>query len=60
MITEYIYNKVKASLRTALFLSFGAVLFTGCSNFLDIEPMNSTDWSILRNTKTLITTSMRC
>jgi len=42
MITEYIYNKVKASLRTALFLSFGAVLFTGCSNFLDIEPMNST------------------
>ena len=42
MITEYIYNKVKASLRTTLFLSFGAVLFTGCSDFLDIEPMNST------------------
>ena len=42
MKTNYIYNKVKASLRTALFLAFGSVLFSGCSDFLDIQPMNST------------------
>lgn len=42
MKTNYIYNKVKASLRTALFLAFGSILFSGCSDFLDIQPMNST------------------
>ena len=42
MKTNYIYNKVKASLRTALFLAFGSVLFSGCSDFLEIQPMNST------------------
>ena len=42
MKTNYIYNKVKASLRIALFLAFGSVLFSGCSDFLEIQPMNST------------------
>jgi len=42
MKTNYIYNKVKASLRTSLFLAFGSILFSGCSDFLDIQPMNST------------------
>lgn len=42
MKTVYIYNKVKESLRTVLFVFAGSVLLTGCSKFLDIEPMNST------------------
>ena len=42
MKTVYIYNKVKESLRTTLFLMAGTLLFTGCSDFLDIQPMNST------------------
>ena len=42
MKTVYIYNKVKESLRTTLFLVAGALLFTECSDFLDIQPMNST------------------
>ena len=42
MKTVYIYNKVKESLRTVLFLSVGSLLFTGCSDFLDIKPMNTT------------------
>ena len=42
MKTVYIYNKVKKSLRTVLFLSVGSLLFTGCSDFLDIKPMNTT------------------
>jgi len=42
MKTVYIYNKVKGSLRTTLFLMAGTLLFTGCSDFLDIKPMNST------------------
>ena len=42
MKTEYIYNKVRNSLRNVLFLSAGSILFAGCSDFLDIQPMNST------------------
>lgn len=42
MITINIYNKVKASMRTVLLLSFASILFAGCSDFLDIQPMNST------------------
>ena len=42
MKTNYIYNKVKASMRTILFLSVASILFVGCSDFLDIQPMNST------------------
>ena len=42
MKTIYIYNKVKESLRTTLVLMAGTLLFTGCSDFLDIQPMNST------------------
>ena len=42
MKTVYIYNKVKESLRTVLFLSVGSILFASCGDFLDIEPMNST------------------
>ena len=42
MKTVYLYNKVKESLRTVFFLSVGSILLTGCSDFLDIEPMNST------------------
>ena len=42
MKTEYIYNKVRNSLRNVLFLSVGSILFAGCSDFLDIQPMNST------------------
>lgn len=42
MKTIYIYNKVKESLRTALLLAVGTVMTAGCSDFLDIKPMNST------------------
>ena len=42
MKIEYIYNKVRNSLRNVLFLSAGSILFAGCSDFLDIQPMNST------------------
>lgn len=42
MKTEYIYNKVKESLKSVLFLSVGSILLTGCNDFLEIEPMNST------------------
>ena len=42
MMTIYIYNKVKECLRTMLVLTVSGVLLTGCSSFLDIEPMNST------------------
>ena len=42
MKTVYIYNKVKESLRTVLFLSVGSILLASCGDFLDIQPMNST------------------
>ena len=42
MKTVYIYNKVKESLKTVLFLSAGSILLASCGDFLDIEPMNST------------------
>ena len=42
MKTVYIYNKVRESLRAVLFLSVGSVMLAGCSDFLDIKPMNST------------------
>ena len=41
MKTNYIYNKVKAGVFTFL-LSLSSFLFMGCSDFLDILPMNST------------------
>lgn len=39
-MTTYIYNKVKESMRGVLVLSLGAVVLTGCSDFLDILPMD--------------------
>ena len=42
MNTINIYNKVRKSLRTVLLLSAGTVMLAGCSDFLDIKPMNST------------------
>lgn len=42
MKTVYIYNKVRESLRTVLFLSVGSILVASCGDFLDIQPMNST------------------
>lgn len=42
MKTVHIYNKVKESLKTVLFLTVGSTIFASCSDFLDIEPMNST------------------
>ncbi len=42
MKTVYIYNKVKESMKTVLFLAVGSVLLTGCSDFLEIKPMDKT------------------
>ena len=42
MKTVYIYNKVKESMKTVLFLAVGSVFLTGCSDFLEIKPMDKT------------------
>ena len=42
MKTIYIYNKVKDSLKAVVLIAMSPVLFAGCSDFLDILPMNST------------------
>ncbi len=41
MITkQYIYNKVRGKVVASLLLPLSSVLFTGCSDFLDVLPMN--------------------